>query len=410
MRTRNYLIVTLLVAILIVAAAGVLAVRRGSGLETPPTAASGTGDMSGQHTMGSMPQAGMQGQHSMGAMTTPAPTVQATPGSMASPHMMGPMPTPGMEGQHMMGAMSDMAHNAPISSKGVPAATEKQGGQPLAPRVENGVKVFTLTAKPVRWNILNNVTVTAWTYNGAVPGPMLRVTEGDRVRVIIKNELPEATAIHWHGIPVPNAMDGVPPFTQKAIEPGETFTYEFVAPPAGTFMYHSHVETDKQIMVGLYAPLVVEPKDGRKLADVDAVWMLSEWRVGEDGETYPAMPMAGGEPNYFTINGKSFPESPVIEVKKGQKVRIRFAGIGQFTHPMHLHGMNFKIVAYDGVSVPEAAQVTRNTLPLNPGEIVDIEFVAENPGTWVFHCHVLHHVTNNNVEPGGLIGVIKVNE
>ena len=97
-------------------------------------------------------------------------------------------------------------------------------------------------------------------------------------------------------------------------------------------------------------------------------------------------------------------------MKKGQKVRIRLAGIGQFTHPMHLHGMNFKIVAYDGVPVPEAAQVTRNILPLNSGEVVDIEFVAENPGTWVFHCHVLHHVTNNGVEPGGLIGVIQISE
>ena len=247
-------------------------------------------------------------------------------------------------------------------------------------------------------------------FNGTVPGPMIRVTEGDKVRVIINNELPDATSIHWHGIPVPNSMDGVPPFTQKEIKSGQSFTYEFVVPPAGSFMYRSHVETDKQIMVGLYAPFVVEPKDGRKLADVDAFWMLSEWRVGENGETYPAMPMSGAEPNFFTINGKSFPDSPTIEAQRGQKIRIRLANIGQFTHPMHLHGMNFKIVAYDGVPVPEPAQIMRDTLPLNPGEVADIEIAAENAGTWVFHCHVLHHVTNNNVEPGGLIGVIKINE
>ena len=375
-----------------------------------PTVAADMVGMHGQHMMGPMPTPGMEGPHMMEAMTTPAPTAASSGANMTGQHIMGPMPTPGMEGPHMMGSMTGMAHGEAIPSQGVPAATEKQGGQPLAPRVENGVKIFNLTARPVRWHILNDVTVTAWTYNGTVPGPMIRVTEGDKVRVLIKNELPEATAIHWHGIPVPNAMDGVPPFTQKEIKPGETFTYEFVAPPAGSFMYHSHVETDKQIMIGLYAPLIVEPKGGQKLADVDATWMLSEWRVGEDGETYPAMPMTGAEPNFFTINGKAFPQSPTIEVKKGQKVRIRFAGIGQFTHPMHLHGMNFKIAAYDGVPVPEGAQVTRNTLPLNPGEVVDIEFVAENPGTWVFHCHVLHHVTNNGVEPGGLIGVIQISE
>jgi FtsP/CotA-like multicopper oxidase with cupredoxin domain len=240
---------------------------------------------------------------------------------------------------------------------------------------------------------------------------MIRVTEGDQVRIILKNELPEPTSIHPHGIPVPNAMDGVPPITQVAVQPGETFTYEFTAPPAGTFMYHSHVETDKQVMVGLYGPLIVDPKEPQTDApDVDVMWMLSEWRVGADGETYAAMLMAGAEPNYFTINGKSFPNTEPIVVKKGDRVRVRLAGIGQFTHPMHLHGMNFRIVAYDGVPLPPEQQIVRNTIPVNPGELIDIEFIAENPGTWVFHCHVLHHVTNDNVEPGGLIGVVQVKE
>ena len=137
----------------------------------------------------------------------------------------------------------------------MPEATAKVGGQPLAFKVENGVKVFDLTARAVRWNILDNVTVTAWTYNGSVPGPMIRVTEGDKVRIVLKNELPEATSIHWHGIPVPNAMDGVTP-----IQPGASFTYEFTAPPAGSFMYHSHINSDKQLGLGLYAPFIVDPK------------------------------------------------------------------------------------------------------------------------------------------------------
>jgi len=322
-------------------------------------------------------------------------------------------PMSGMEGQHPMspGPAEEMPHGGAIPAEGVPLATQDVGGQPLTPRVEKGVKVFELTARPVRWPILKDVVVTAWTYNGTVPGPLLQITEGDRVRVILKNELPEETSIHWHGIPVPNAMDGVPPFTQKAIQPGETFTYEFLVPPAGTFMYHSHVNTDKQIMIGLYAPIIVDPKgQAPQRPVVDQVWMLSEWRVGADGQTYPAMPMAGAEPNYFTINGKAFPETPVIEVKKGQRVRIRLVGIGQFTHPMHLHGMNFQVVAYDGVPVPKAARFVRNTIPVNPGEVIDIEFIANNPGTWVFHCHVLHHVTNNNVEPGGLIGLVRVKD
>lgn len=300
-------------------------------------------------------------------------------------------------------------HLAPVSSEDVPLATETLGGQPLAYTQDGEVKVFELTAQPVRWPILKDVYVTAWTYHGTVPGPMIRVTEGDQVRITLKNELPEATSIHWHGIPVPNDMDGVPPFTQKAIEPGETFTYEFTAAPAGTFMYHSHVDTDKQIMLGLYAPFIIDPKTPETVKPaVDEVLMLSEWTLGPDGETYPTMPMAGAEPNYFTINGKSFPETQSITVKKGDVVRLRLAGIGQFTHPMHLHGASFKVVAVDGYPVPEAAQLTRDTIAINPGERYDIEFTATNPGTWVFHCHVLHHVTNNNVEPGGLIYVINV--
>ncbi|GIV80293.1 MAG: hypothetical protein KatS3mg050_4687 [Litorilinea sp.] len=357
------------------------------------------------------------------AVTPTAPIgsskTEAGPRASDGGHDMGQMgsapPTDEMGEMDAMDTMDEMGHGSrPIPSTGVPDASETVGGQPLAYREEDGVKVFELTARPVRWPILSgdgSVVVTAWSYNGTVPGPMIRVTEGDRVRVVLKNELPTATSIHWHGIPLPNAMDGVPPFTQEPVQPGETFTYEFTAPPAGSFMYHSHVDTDLQIMAGLYAPFIVDPARPRAAGpDVDVMWMLSEWRVGPDGETYPAMPMAGSEPNYFTINGKAYPDTEPIVVKKGETVRIRLAAIGQFTHPMHLHGMNFRIVGYDGVPLPPAQQLTRNTVPVNPGEIIDIEFTADNVGTWIFHCHVLHHVTNDGVEPGGLIGVIQVVE
>lgn len=371
-----------------------------------------TGDMA--QMMGMMEDMPMEEHQVM--MTQMMGMMQGMMGQMDEmPHGQMPMMGGAMPGmpQDAMGDMDD--HMAPIPSAGVPEATESVGGQPLAYVEEDGVKVFELTATPVRWTILDTeeeqVTVTAWTYNGTVPGPMIRVTEGDEVRIVLTNELSVPTSIHWHGIPLLNAMDGVPPFTQEAIQPGESFTYEFTAPPAGSFMYHSHVDTDVQIMVGLYAPLIVEPQEPEADApDVDVMWMLSEWRVGADGETYPAMPMAGAEPNYFTINGKAFPSTEPIVVNVGERVRIRLAGIGQFAHPMHLHGMNFRVVAYDGVSLPPAQQIVRNTIPINPGEVVDIEFMADSPGTWVFHCHVLHHVTNDNEEPGGLIGVIQVVE
>jgi FtsP/CotA-like multicopper oxidase with cupredoxin domain len=216
------------------------------------------------------------------------------------------------------------------------------------------VKVFELTAQPVLWKILDDVTATAWTYNGTVPGPMIRVTEGDSVRIVFTNNLPEPTTIHWHGIDVPFAMDGVPGLSQEAVEPGETFTYEFVAKPAGTYMYHSHTESDTQVGLGLYAPFIIDPAEPEaNPPDVDVMLMLNESRI-VDGQTYTVMPMAGTEPNYFTINGKAFPATETIDVKVGQRIRLRLANIGQFVHPMHLHGVPFKVVATDGHPVPEA--------------------------------------------------------
>lgn len=312
-----------------------------------------------------------------------------------------------MEGMEMGEGEHEMT---PISSEGVLPATESVDGQPLEYTLEDGVKVFELTARPVLWNILDDVTVTAWTYNGTVPGPLIRVTEGDQVRVVFTNELPEATTVHFHGNTLINVMDGVPNVTQNPIEPGETFTYEFTAGPSGTFWYHSHLDTDIQIGLGLYAPLIIDPVEPATPApDVDVTLMLSEWRV-VDGQTFPAMPMAGAEPNYFTINGRSFPLTEPINVQVGQRVRIRFINAGQFVHPMHTHGTSFQIVATDGHPVPDIAQLTKDTVAVSPGERYDIEFVATEPGVWAVHCHVLHHVTNDGAEPGGLTVVVNVTE
>ncbi len=320
------------------------------------------------------------------------PNATATPGSMMSSNP---------EAAHMM---------QPITAPNVGAPGADQGGQPLDFRLEDGVKVFELTAQAVKWKLMDGVEATAYTYNGTVPGPLIRVTESDRVRVIIKNELPVPTTIHWHGVEVPNAIDGVPGMTQEPIQPGETFTYEFTAKPAGTFMYHSHYDGDIQVGAGLYAPFIIDPREPESNPPVvDKTLMISEWRIS-GGRTYAAMPMSGSEPNFFTINGKAFPSTETITVKKGDVVRLRLIAIGQFIHPMHLHGFSFKIVATDGHPVPEIAQLTKDTISVAPGERYDIEFVASEPGQWMLHCHILHHTTNDNVEPGGLMMVINVTE
>ncbi|MBI1794133.1 MAG: multicopper oxidase domain-containing protein [Chloroflexi bacterium] len=336
-------------------------------------------------------------------------------GNVAQPTAM-PSTMPGMDmggaaqqPTAMPGMGSGLMQDEPIPSEGAVPATETQGGQLLPYTLDGDVKVFELTAKPMLWKINADTQVTALTYNGTVPGPLIRVTEGDKVRVIFKNTLTTPTSIHWHGMPVPTNMDGVsqPELSQTPVKPGETYTYEFVAKPAGTYMYHSHYDTDTQINPGLFGGFIVEPKNWAAVKpDVDVTLILNEWRV-IDGVTYPAMPSMG-EPNFFTINGKTYPDIPTINVKQGQRVRLRFVGAGQFEHPMHLHGASFKIVATDGNPVPEIAQLTKDTLPVHPGERFDIEFVADNPGQWAVHCHIVHHTTNNDVEPGGLLFVVNV--
>lgn len=295
-----------------------------------------------------------------------------------------------------------------IPDAGVPSATQEAGLQELPYKMESGVKVFSLTAAPVRWPILKDTVVTAWAYNGMVPGPLIRATNGDKVRILVKNNLTEPTTIHWHGVQVPNNMDGIPDETQEPIAPGETFTYEFVAKPAGTYWYHSHFDSDKQISVGLSGAFIIDPVGGlASKPDIDKVFMLNEWRV-IDGQTYASMPATGMDGNFFTINGKAFPNTENVTAKVGQKVRLRFIGSGQMIHPMHLHGFPFKIVATDGNDVPESAQWTKDVVSVAPGERYDIEFTPDRPGKWMLHCHIPHHTTNDHEEPGGLMLMINV--
>ena len=316
-------------------------------------------------------------------------------------------------GMSMSGNASMMEHMAPAPMDGVPDAAAARGGQLLPHTVDNGVWVFALAAKPVRWEILPGTRVTAWTYNGVVPGPEIRVPYGQRVRFVVKNDLPDGTTVHWHGIDVPNAMDGVPGVTQEPIEPGASFTYEFDAIPAGrdsaggTFLYHTHgPEEDRQFGLGLSGAFVIEPKEPQGY-DVERTVLIQEWNLNAaTGQTRPAMEMEGMLPNYFTLNGKSFPATETVKVRRGERVLFRLVGAGAFTHPMHLHGTDFTVVAKDGH--PLAAPYKADVIQVGPGERYDIAFTFDRPGKWVFHCHIGHHLTNGGEDPGGLLMVIDV--
>lgn len=268
--------------------------------------------------------------------------------------------------------------------KAFPAKTEGLGGQPLAPRLDGDVKVFELTAKKVQWEVEPGKKLEAWAYNGVVPGPEIRVTEGDKVRVVLKNELDESTSIHFHGLVLPNAMDGVPFITQPPIKPGTTFTYEFAAKPAGTHMYHSHHNAAAQVTKGLLGAFIIEPKDPKSRPAFDKEFTI----VINDG------------PLGMTFNGKSFPATQPLVCKRGEKILVRYMNEGLMIHPMHLHGMPQQVIAKDGYLQPQPWYC--DTLLVSPGERWEVLVDATEVGTWAFHCHILTHAESEQ----GMFGMV----
>lgn len=291
-----------------------------------------------------------------------------------------PTPSPGGPTADDMDAM----HEAGVKAFIAGVKTEGIGNQPLAPRIENGVKVFELTCKQVQWEVVPGQKVEAWSYNGQVPGPEIRVTEGDSVRVIVTNELPESTSVHFHGVMTPNAMDGVPFITQPPIKPGQTFTYEFVARNPGSHMYHSHHNATKQVGQGLLGAFIIEPKDRRH----DPPYDLEYTMILND--------QLGG----FTLNGKGFPATAPLKARLGQKLRIRYMNEGLVIHPMHLHGLPQRVFAKDGWNLAQPFMC--DTLNIAPGERWDVIVDCTEPGVWAFHCHILAHAESDH----GMFGMV----
>ena len=266
------------------------------------------------------------------------------------------------------------------------------------------LREFTLTAAEFEWELMADVTTRAWGYNGQVAGPEIRVTEGDTVRITLRNELPVPTTIHWHGINVPNAMDGVAGLNQAPVAPGGEFVYEFIATPAGTRWYHSHTDPAVQVPMGLYGPFIIEPRQPAVVYDRDYTLMLAEHDLeltpGVAAGTEPRGPrdqlLRGGQlgADFFLVNGKMHGSIPPLGVAEGERMLIRLIHTGSIPHPIHIHGHSFRIVATDGNPVPEAAQWTKDTVLIGSAERVDLELIADNPGVWLVHCHIEHHMAN----------------
>lgn len=329
-------------------------------------------------------------EHHRGHQPTPPPSKPA-PKRASSPtagrpvfRRQGPLPWEEIERRHY--------------PPGVPGRDYKPvfvpNGTKLPYRVVDGVKVFHLTADPIIHELAEGLTVKAFGFNGRTPGPVIEAVAGDRVRVYATNRLPAPTTVHWHGLLVPNGMDGVPGLTQPAIMPGETFKYEFTLPHPGTFMYHPHFDGMTEEGLGMTGMFVVHPRNPKDPApDRDFAIMLHEWSV-HPGTSRPD-PNEMTDFNILTMNGRAFPDTEPLVAQRGDRVRIRLGNLSQMSHhPIHLHGHFFWVVGTDGAAIPESARWPETTVLVQVGSTRDIEFIADNPGDWPIHCHMMHHMMN----------------
>lgn len=267
-------------------------------------------------------------------------------------------------------------------------------GAKLPWKVVDGVKVFHLVAQEVEHEFAPGLSALCWGYNGRVHGPLIEAVEGDRVRIYVTNRLAAPTTIHWHGLLLPNGMDGVGGLNQQPIPPGETFQYEFDLHQAGTLMYHSHHDEMTQIALGMTGMFIIHPRQPRgPRVDRDFALMLHEWKI-LPGARRPD-PNEMTDFNLLTVNAKAFPATAPLVVRTGQRVRIRMGNLSPMEHhPMHLHGYHFRITETAAGRIPEADQQLETTVLVPVGSTRSIEFIADAPGDWAFHCHMTHHVMN----------------
>jgi len=304
---------------------------------------------------------------------------------------------------------------------------ETLGVPPLGYTWDKGVKVFHLIAQPIEkvivdasWSTFEHLVakkhkqgvpkhhhepiyqkMKCWGYNGSTPGPTIEATEGDRIRIVLKNELPEPTSIHWHGMEVPNCQDGATPETARPVMPGETFTYEFTLYQSGTLMYHSGFNIMKQDHMGLAGIVVIHPKKYEQKVGKQFAIMLQQWAL-LPGNEY--LNLVTNEFNWFTFNAFASPNIPIMEINQHERVRIRFGNIIMDAHPIHIHGYIWEEVGTEGGPIPVSARKKGSTINVASGTTRDVEFVAWNPGLWRFHCHKLHHTINAHAEiPMGIM-------
>ena len=284
-------------------------------------------------------------------------------------------------------------HSGPVHN--IPVITTDVGDLPF--EMDGDIKVFRLTAHVFKRQIAPEKTIDVWGFNGSAPGPTIQVTQGDKVRVIFKNELPESSSLHWHGFEDTIGNDGMPGISQEPVRPGGTFVYNFVIKQEGTYFYHSHMAM--QELAGMLGAFIMHPRvPYRPHCEKDFVIHLQEYAVLANSTTPNTMMM---EFNWLLLNGKAGPSTTPLIVRQGERVRIRFVNLGMDHHPMHIHGHTFYVTGTEGGRIPESAWWPGNTVLVGVAQARNVEFIADNPGDWMLHCHLPHHMMNQMASQAG---------
>jgi FtsP/CotA-like multicopper oxidase with cupredoxin domain len=266
-------------------------------------------------------------------------------------------------------------------------------GWTLPWRIKDGWKEFHLVAEPVVRELAPGMKANLWGYNGQSPGPTIECVEGDRLRIFVTNRLPEHTTIHWHGILLPNGMDGVGGLTQKQIPAGKTYVYEFTMKKSGTFMYHPHADEMVQMAMGLMGLIVVHPKNpGFMRVDRDFAFLINAYDIEPGARTPRVNTML--DFNLWSWNSRVFPGIDRLAVRQGDRVRIRIGNLTMTNHPIHMHGYDFRVTCTDGGWVRPEAQWPEVSIDVPVGAMRAFEFDATEPGDWALHCHKSHHTMN----------------
>ena len=279
------------------------------------------------------------------------------------------------------------------ASNGRPYNTVRTlNGWTLPYKMKNGVKEFHLVAEEVEHEFAPGSKAKCWGYNGTTPGPTIEAVEGDRIRILVTNNLKEHTTIHWHGLLLPSGMDGVGGLNQPQIKPGETFAYEYTLKQHGSHMYHPHADEMTQMAVGMMGMFIIHPKNGEEThIDRDYCFLLHNWSMHPG--TYRPDPSILQDFDLWTMNSKVFPVIDPVVARTGERVRVRMANLSMWNHPIHMHGVQYWVTGSDGGRWPKSRWRSETTEIVGVGQIRDIEFIAV-PGDWAFHCHMAHHTMN----------------